>query len=657
MDYSSTFECECFKDPKLKGELTLSPDGIQWREMNLMPNLPSSNFVPRKWQAAYNLIKDVKAHKSLPKLRFELTNPISVPSKPNITQVIDCEFSTLEVRNNCKDLVIKFQKESRIPPEEKRRLRLLAGNIERKRLYDEMVVRRKLIDKEEFWTMQSDLLQENNEMKTRPVGPKNFLDLDAVLDPMQEKWKLTPQIIRQIFIEYPGVKKVYEEKVPTQMTEQQFWIKFKDSYYFHKKRPQLLSSMEMRNRTFDKQAEELFKRCEHYDESKAEEELHHSKIDKFVDLTRNDNIGDGYGIRPDELVAPSKLSDDKLAKHLNLISTRIIKSYMGENNKIYPDQPNISDAIEAEKNKSESRKHTIMDDLINEDVTKTFIPLKIQDKHRYFERLLSDSGSKQISTSNVAIHLSCTQTDMLNAFLEEVAALHSPENANLSNTLIAKELVSTINTEIAGLTSQNDFTSIDYKENPDFLNKLKDIYRVVSEILRHMWSLLNIKPKQWKPIHQAKAENLLASLQQDRETLLSLRGDHQTRQLTNALIENIDAAKDFYSRKFGAQKPIGQHLPSSGTSVTTAAAVTGATVTGANGGSKPSIQTPAPTISATMNRPSISFSLSKPTSGTTLIRKAATTTVPAKQQQPTMHNDEEEEEEDVFTNSNKRVKL
>ncbi len=37
------------------------------------------------------------------------------------------------------------------------------------------------------------------------------------------KYRLTPEIIRQIFVEYPGVKKVYDEHVPTKISEKDFW--------------------------------------------------------------------------------------------------------------------------------------------------------------------------------------------------------------------------------------------------------------------------------------------------------------------------------------------------------------------------------------------------------------------------------------------------
>merc|ERR1719458_514700 len=50
------------------------------------------------------------------------------------------------------------------------------------------------------------------------------------------KYNLTPDIIESIFKTYPAVKKKHMEKVPSELSEQEFWTKFFQSHYFHRDR-------------------------------------------------------------------------------------------------------------------------------------------------------------------------------------------------------------------------------------------------------------------------------------------------------------------------------------------------------------------------------------------------------------------------------------
>lgn len=49
--------------------------------------------------------------------------------------------------------------------------------------------------------------------------------------------------MRQIFIMYPAVHRAYEEKVPLELSEEQFWRKYLESEYFHRDRGRLGSHM------------------------------------------------------------------------------------------------------------------------------------------------------------------------------------------------------------------------------------------------------------------------------------------------------------------------------------------------------------------------------------------------------------------------------
>jgi len=634
----------------------------------------SSAFHLKEWRFTYDLLEDIRVHKNIPKIRFVLSKPIHIPTNQGLiggvggmggsatagsgvggasagtiaSKNVDVEFNTLEARNLCKQCVSEFHRlfrlESALTKTDRLKYQELSKNQELNMLYHELV-KTGLLSEDEFWETRMHLLKEDGRSVSKTLGPKNALD--TILDPNQPTWNLNRQIIRQIFIEYPGAQEAFQKKVPNEMTEEQFWEKFRTSYYFHKTRAAKADTTKA----------DIFKPYEKADEKQAQEELKAVAVEKFVDLTRDETLGIGYGVKPDELTAPApKMAENKLLHHLNLTSARVMRDYLGEKKKAVPDQPNISDAISGEvvsgtnDPMSQARKHTIMDDLMIENESQTLIPLKIQDKHRYFEGLLSDN-TKQNATGlgSTQVNLSCTQTEMLDMFRTEVDMLMF-ESDSFRNSLVPNDLASTIAGEIINLITQNDVTIAEYNDqslSPDFLSKFKTTYALVNEILRHVWGLLSTTTKQWNDnaSFRTKTESLIAMLQGHRKKLYSFQEtypNHQTKQLTNALIESIDVANEMYQRRNAVPAPragIAQSSPLQ------------RPVLGTPGSAgRPTIQPIAiGTPGTPVNKPTLSFSL-KPSPGLG-VRS------PLQAQQPIANNnDEEDEEDDVFSRPNKRMR-
>jgi transcription initiation factor TFIIH subunit 1 len=119
------------------------------------------------------------------------------------------------------------------------RAKMLASNKELQTLHEQLV-KGGVITEEEFWeTRKSKLENESRKTENQPTGMSTVLSSDV--RPSSETcnavhYKITPQIIHQIFIQFPVVQRAYLDNVPTKMSEKEFWIKYFQSQFFHRDR-------------------------------------------------------------------------------------------------------------------------------------------------------------------------------------------------------------------------------------------------------------------------------------------------------------------------------------------------------------------------------------------------------------------------------------
>ena len=106
-----------------------------------------------------------------------------------------------------------------------------------------LVVQNATLTEEDFWETHSRLLADEyariSGCKAQGLGSniKSSLDLGLSKDTSSRGViHLGVEEIRQIFLMYPAVHKAYEEKVPLELSEQEFWRKYLESEYFHRDR-------------------------------------------------------------------------------------------------------------------------------------------------------------------------------------------------------------------------------------------------------------------------------------------------------------------------------------------------------------------------------------------------------------------------------------
>jgi hypothetical protein len=121
----------------------------------------------------------------------------------------------------------------RIKKRDLARSNLLAQDRLLKQQFDE-VVNGAIVTEEEFWAARQDLV--NDELaRTSAVlqgAPTSMIaNVKAVIEDNKEKYQLTPQVIRQIFVQFPAVERAYVANVPLNMSEREFWIKYFQSQY------------------------------------------------------------------------------------------------------------------------------------------------------------------------------------------------------------------------------------------------------------------------------------------------------------------------------------------------------------------------------------------------------------------------------------------
>mmetsp|Transcript_8816 Transcript_8816/g.16850 ORF Transcript_8816/g.16850 Transcript_8816/m.16850 type:complete len:645 (-) Transcript_8816:171-2105(-) len=98
-----------------------------------------------------------------------------------------------------------------------------------------LVEESKTVSEDDFWRAHEGLLGEEYARMSglTKAGSSSILQSHV---PASGRVTLGVEEMRQIFILYPAVHKAYEEKVPLELSDEQFWRKYLESEYFHRDR-------------------------------------------------------------------------------------------------------------------------------------------------------------------------------------------------------------------------------------------------------------------------------------------------------------------------------------------------------------------------------------------------------------------------------------
>jgi transcription initiation factor TFIIH subunit 1 len=115
------------------------------------------------------------------------------------------------------------------------RAALLASNDALRQQHKHLVTETNTVSEEDFWHTHVHLLEDEYAKISGMAKPGTSSLLQSHL-PSSGRVTLGVEEMRQIFILYPAVHKAYEEKVPLELSDEQFWRKYLESEYFHRDR-------------------------------------------------------------------------------------------------------------------------------------------------------------------------------------------------------------------------------------------------------------------------------------------------------------------------------------------------------------------------------------------------------------------------------------
>lgn len=137
------------------------------------------------------------------------------------------------------------------------RAALLASDEELRKVHQQLVLTQ-IISEEQFWNSRKQLLEyQKRRSRNQSKGRTNELlsDVRPSSDALNAvHYRLTADAIRQIFEECPTVFHLYQQHVPERMSENEFWVQYFRSKFFHRDRVGRTTGLENQLITCEQQA-------------------------------------------------------------------------------------------------------------------------------------------------------------------------------------------------------------------------------------------------------------------------------------------------------------------------------------------------------------------------------------------------------------------
>ncbi|KAG6880215.1 hypothetical protein C0992_003879 [Termitomyces sp. T32_za158] len=184
------------------------------------------------------------AHNERERFKTELTAIISrnrahVPAVPAATPTAPRTVAPLPVSRRSTPVIASTD------PAADFRLRrfVLVANPDLAQLHRDLVIGGQITE-EEFWDGREHLLLAQAAADAQKRGKSGQLvdPRPEAVDGGEIKIRITPQLVHDIFDEYPVVAKAYSENVPSQLTEESFWKRYFQSKLFNAHRASIRST-------------------------------------------------------------------------------------------------------------------------------------------------------------------------------------------------------------------------------------------------------------------------------------------------------------------------------------------------------------------------------------------------------------------------------
>ncbi|TDL25910.1 hypothetical protein BD410DRAFT_783894, partial [Rickenella mellea] len=387
------------------------------------------------------------------------------------------------------------------------RKKVLMKTPELAALHRELVISGQITE-HEFWEGREHLLLAAAAQESQKRGRPGQL-----VDPRPEAVEngdvrivITPQLVHDIFEEYPVVMKAYNETVPTQLSEAEFWKRYFQSKLFHSHRASIRSTATQHvvkdDPIFDQYIEKV-------DDELEPRRQRGGDVDLIIDLyaTQEDHIETGNE-KDVTMQAGKQRGALPLIRRFNEHSERLLNSAMGS--------PAKKRRIEGAD--SDAYSQIDLDDLHDSEST-AGIMLEMQDRNRYFEGRAvvakEDAEDKVVDVRSTLRHLKEQMPDWL---------------ANLSTLKIDKKasdaafasMTRNVQARVEVKTRKNDIPE-------GIFRQMTTCQTAANEFLRQFWSSVYPPPSELQTIavstpaqKAAKATKMAGYLMKTREKVDAL---------------------------------------------------------------------------------------------------------------------------------------
>ncbi|KAI0789118.1 hypothetical protein C8Q75DRAFT_719004 [Abortiporus biennis] len=253
------------------------------------------------------------------------------------------------------------------------RKKVLISTPELASLHRELVMTGQ-ISEAEFWEGREHLLQAQAATEGQKRGkPGQLVDPRPQTVDGEVKIVITPQLVHDIFEEYPVVQKAYSENVPNKLSEEQFWKRYFQSKLFNAHRASIRSSAAQHvvkdDPIFDKYLEKD-------DDELEPRRIRDERVDIFIDLgaTQEDHWETGNE-RDVTMQAGKQRAVLPLVRKFNEHSSRLLNTVLGDP---APKRRRIDTGEDAHFSQLN------LEDL-HDNESSPGILLNMQDQQRYFE--------------------------------------------------------------------------------------------------------------------------------------------------------------------------------------------------------------------------------------------------------------------------------
>ncbi|KAF9568021.1 hypothetical protein CPC08DRAFT_655518 [Agrocybe pediades] len=238
------------------------------------------------------------------------------------------------------------------------------------------------ITEAEFWEGREHLILAEAAFENQKKGKPGQL-----VDPRPEaveggeiKIRITPQLVHDIFDEYPIVARAYSENVPNNLTEEQFWKRYFQSKLFNAHRASIRSSAAQHvvkeDPIFDKY-------LERDDDELEPRRPRNEQVETFVDLAATNEDHEETGNEKDiTMRAGRQKAALPLIRKFNEHSERLLNAALGE---LPPTKRRKTDTGE------EAYSQIEIEDLRDPEASDGIL-LEMQDRQRYFEGRMTNGN-------------------------------------------------------------------------------------------------------------------------------------------------------------------------------------------------------------------------------------------------------------------------